>query len=323
MDPLKRHLTVACATALFPLACGGGEAFSQAPAGSDQDGALLPDSAPQDTGPLKTDGPNTSDVIRSDAKEAAPSLDAPLDVTTQRYAEAAHDASRDGVAPMDASGEPAVSIDAGADDAEAGPVCNPVSYSFVAAADSVIVNGQCSGSINNGGAPYGNIGVGRAILRFRLDDPVAQAFFVAGKVKSMILTLARNASCEGDPNACAGTANTGVFQAFPLRDDWDEGTSAGYSGADWCRRVVHPATALWNQPGASGDHGNAAGSATVEWQVNTALIPLDAGQWDATWLNLNTSQLSVLVIAASGTFVYATRESAQYTHPALNIVICE
>ncbi len=184
-------------------------------------------------------------------------------------------------------------------------------------------NGNCDGSIVHGADFWATIGAGegRSFMRFDL-SPLAANALLAGQVKSMTLKLSRNDDCEGVPTTCSiGTNLAGTFQVFPLRNDWVEGTSAPYSGADWCRRS-NVQGVLWNAPGANGDHGAAAATLSFDPATNSsAQFQLDPSKWDSTWVVNN--QISILVVASSGKFIQATKDSTLYARPSLDVVVCE
>ena len=109
---------------------------------------------------------------------------------------------------------------------------------------------------------------------------------------------------------------------YPLRNDWDEGTGADYSGANWCRR--NAGGDPWASPGADQvgvDHGELAGQADINEAAIEASFKLDPTKW-ATWQTNN--EISVLIVAGSGAmFVYATKESTMFAHPRLEVTTCE
>jgi hypothetical protein len=150
----------------------------------------------------------------------------------------------------------------------------------------------------------------RGILRFALSTDAAAAVN-DGTAQSMTLTLTRSVNCENNPTACGGTAVTGTFQAFPLTNDWDEGTGSGYTGADWCRRLAGTSGAQWQSPGAEGaaDRGGPVGALQIDAALGAAAFSLDVSA-AANWkLWAVGGKLSVLIQATDGMFVYATRES--------------
>jgi len=211
-------------------------------------------------------------------------------------------------------GSGAVAGDSGSD----APACTE-SFTTLKA-DSTITSGQCNGSISNGGGKYGNIGVGRGLLRFELVVADAAAL-ESGAVQGMKLTLHRSVDCEGD--CTSGLAVTGGFQVFPLRNDWVEKTTAAtYSGADYCRRTDGNPGQPWQTDGAEGaaDRGGPAGTLAIDAATNTAVFDLDPAQWK-NWVANN--EVSVLIVPqdTTGRFVYATRESTKYAPPTL--VVCK
>jgi hypothetical protein len=214
--------------------------------------------------------------------------------------------------PHDANAE------TGAPDAQPdGPTCSTHASEAVTAADGVIIDGSCHGSISFLSGAYANVGAGRGLLRFTLGSAVAAAFH-DGRVVSARITLARNQDCEGESSCPAGG---GVIAAYPLRNDWDEGTSQPYSGADWCRRLGGNPGVDWNAPGANADHGDVAAEVTVDASQANVVITLDPSKFTSQWVD--GQRLSVLLIPAGATFVFATRESNKWPRPRLEIEYCE
>ena len=202
---------------------------------------------------------------------------------------------------------------------EGGQICVLVTHTYEAIADTIIASGGCNGANHMGTFQYLNVGVGRGLVRFQLDAAGVTALLTPGKVKKATLTLTRNANCESEVNPCPATA--GSLQVFPLRNDWDEGNDQSYTGADWCRRLANKAP--WNQPGADGDHGTAAGLVSTGAQDPALVVELDASKWDASWLNSAAPELSVLLIPVDALFVFASRESTQWAHPKLTLETCQ
>jgi hypothetical protein len=190
-------------------------------------------------------------------------------------------------------------------------------------ADSVVFppgDAGCPGANNFGGLGFANVGYGRGLLKFQLTSEQAAAI-EAGKVQSMTLVLTRNVTCESDSSAGC-PAETATIEAYPLVTDWDEGTQAAYTGADWCRKSVNPPLS-WKGGGADGEYGALAGSAEVDKASATAAIPLDPMGWQNGRLS-STYVLSVLLKAADpGRFVFATKESIKYSIPSLQVTICQ
>ena len=200
---------------------------------------------------------------------------------------------------------------------ESAPPCPSVKMSeVIAEADGVIIDGNCQGANSFLNGPFANVGAGRGLLRFRLDSPTANAF-VQGKVLSLRVDLRRNDLCDG--SACPSHA--GLLEAYPLRNDWDEGSNQGYTGADWCRRLAGNPGPPWNAPGASQDHGAlAAGLQVTDSQPNLS-IPLEPAVFTTEWVP--GQRLSVLLVPNGATFVFATHENTQLNPPRLVVEYCE
>lgn len=241
------------------------------------------------------------------------------------------DAAQDGAAGGDSSqpeaakesGELEASSEAAADAIaeESGPTCTTSSGTYVAEADSTIIQGQCNGSISYGDSKYLNIGLGRGLFRFTLDSEAIAALLVPSKVKKMTLTLEGNPDCEAGSN-CPDKV-PGPVQAFPLRNDWTEGNGASYSGADWCRRGAGNGGPVWNSPGADADHGPAAGTSSIDKSLPNLSFDLQASSWDATWIDGSTSRVSFLVVAVNSLFIAASRESTLHGPPTLVMEWCK
>lgn len=243
----------------------------------------------------------------------------PADAATDTAIDALNDAPVADVgsdaAPLDAASDV---YDAAQPDAQPdGPTCSPIATEVVSEADGIIIDGACHGANSFLSGPFANVGVGRGLLRFELDDAVTSAF-LEGRVVSAHVALARSQDCEGEAN-CPSSA--GVIAAYPLRNDWDEGSSQAYSGADWCRRLGGNPVVDWNAPGADADHGGLAAQVTVDTAQAYLSIPLDPARFSAQWLA--GSKLSVLLIPAGATFVFAMRESTKWPPPRLEIQYCQ
>jgi hypothetical protein len=177
-----------------------------------------------------------------------------------------------------------------------------------------------SPDINYGAQPLSNLGTGRGLLRFVLPMPAADAL-AQGSVTRMSLTLTRV------PNhpACGGEcpATSGHLTAYPLRNDWEEGTNDGNDpGATWHRRYL--ANQEWEADGASAagiDRGGLAASVAVDEVDASVVLSLDPGEYTSDWII--DRRISVIVEAGNGAmFVAATRENAVLDEPILEVRFC-
>jgi hypothetical protein len=273
-----------------PAGCGGSD-FSASPDNTPSDGSTQDAPAP-DAG---QDGAAGADSSQPDAAKDTGEPEASFEASTE--------------AAADAIGE------------ETGPTCATLSGKYEAEADTTIIQGQCNGLSSHGDSKYLNIGLGRGLFRFTLDSQAIAALLAPGKVQKMTLTLEGNPDCEGG-GSCPQKI-PGPIQAFPLRNDWTEGNSADYSGADWCRRGAGSGGPTWNSPGADGDHGPAAGTGNIDKNLQDLSLDLQASSWGATWIDGSTSRISVLVVAAKSLIVVASRESTLHGHPMLVMEWCK
>lgn len=161
----------------------------------------------------------------------------------------AGDAGADG--GTDAGPADAAAPDGGTDAGDPGPCggAEPLTYLAEASADTALFSGVCStacGGSNDGGAlELLNIGFGRVILRFLLPADLSVTDIGERLVDArVLLTRVR------DHSACTGCAFDGTLEARPMRNQWTEGTGAGYTGADWCRRDTDTPCNRWSIPGA-------------------------------------------------------------------------
>jgi hypothetical protein len=173
---------------------------------------------------------------------------------------------------------------------------------------------------NYGAQELSNVGSGRLLLRFALPPAPATAL-AEGRVDRLDLVLTR----VPEDSACAGTCPSaaGQIAAYPLRNDWVEGTNDGNDpGATWERRILTEDP--WGMPGAEAageDRGTLAAVATIDATQPTVLLSLDPGSFDATWIV--DGRISVIVQAQdSAVFVVATREHGTYAAPALELEFC-
>jgi len=234
----------------------------------------------------------------------------------------AADVQKDDVVSSDATID-AVEVDVGPTDAlfESEPGCVPVTQEVPPEADGMIAQGACNGANSYLNGPFGNIGVGRGLLRFSLPDSILYALDKAGHVKKVRLVLPRNQNCEGEVNPCP--ASPGNLSAFALRSDWDEGVAGqDYSGADWCRRAAGNPGPEWDLPGADGeeDHGPLAAKIAIDNPLHSAEFDLDMSvvtQWR------QGTKVSVLIVPTDGAvYCFATRESVQWPRPRLEVEFC-
>lgn len=212
---------------------------------------------------------------------------------------------------------------------EPGPECDVADVSV--AHDTVILPGagDCNGSIHYGYYAYGNIGAGRALLRFVMPEAVALRLGGSGAwIADLALTISRDVGCIAPANC---PAHSGTLVAYPMRSDWDEGnvgsgSAEEYGGADWCRRVAGISGAQWGAPGAEGaaDRGLESGSVAVNAVQPSAHWALDAALHQP-WLEMSATEclLSVQLVAAEqAVFVAAMRENDNEPGAVLHIRAC-
>lgn len=210
-----------------------------------------------------------------------------------------------------------------------GPTCaDPKTQIVAVTEDAAIFDSDCNGSILHGKDTFSNIGLGRGLFRFVLPAEIVQAF-VADRVIDMKLTLSRAPTC-GDPAPCT-VKKPGPFEARPLRNDWFEGTSQNYSGADWCRRLPGNPSTPWQSPGANGAldvlEGEPSGTNTITDMDTLFVMPLSPAMHKA-WIGPGANgdqSLSVRIIRtdAVAVFVAVTREAnTPTTAPQLTVEYC-
>ncbi len=218
----------------------------------------------------------------------------------------------DGAAPDGAVG------DAGID----APTCTTTTMPLTVQSDTVLLESSCNGAIHEGASPVLNLGDDNAhgLFRFTLSGEMRAALF-DGSVSGARLVLFRATDCFGA--SCPAAA--GTLHVRPMRSDWDEGTSADYSGADWCRRTSGLTPLHWSSPGASSagvDRGAEAGSATFGVDDSPIVVELDSsGLGD--WANAVTGapQLTFQT-EATAAFVAAARENETFSAARFELDVC-
>lgn len=211
---------------------------------------------------------------------------------------------------------------------DSGPPCTTSVLSATIAHDGVLLNEMgctdCGGGASHGADALINIGVGVGLFQFALPAGVTPADFTSGVVRAVRLTLTRSTGCDG----CERTA---MVDARAARNDWDEGTGANRSGANWCRRLAYPSGAcpssvLWQGQGASGpaDISDIGVSVPATSGVDTLVIdvPPDSFVGFATSAGL-TIRVAPVVLGGGAIFVAASREDVtRARQPALTVEVC-
>jgi hypothetical protein len=197
---------------------------------------------------------------------------------------------------------------------EGGSACPAQRFELPVVADTGILSDACHGANYWGGQPFVNIGLGRGLFRFELDEALATAL-AEGRVTELALVLHRDVDCLGPGEVCP--ASSGALAAHPMRSDWAEGPEAfaSYQGADWCRRG-DAAGVDWEQPGAAGpgDSGPAGPAVAVDVEVGVVTLALEPEPHRAF---VAGTSLSVMVEPLDGaTFIAAAREQAEALEPA-------
>jgi hypothetical protein len=206
-------------------------------------------------------------------------------------------------------------------DADVTP-CTPKVESFQVVNDTMIVSGagQC-GTIAFGVKNCLNLAIGRGLLRFKLSPGAFQAL-ATGTATSLTITLGWAPTCEG----AASPGSDGVLSAYPLRNDWVEGTGGLVGGladgATWC--WLAPGV-NWGANGANGtqDHGALAGTQLAPGMGPTVTFALDPAAWEPFWLDQTNQRMSVLLIRESGVFVMATREHTTAPRASIEVAYCD
>lgn len=204
--------------------------------------------------------------------------------------------------------------------------CPTTTKTLIAKEDMCIFENAC-GSISPGADPECNLGFGRGLFRFVVPPEVVTAFR-QGAVVELSLTISRQIDC-----GICQYKTAGPLEARPLRNDWYEGTGAGYSGAEWCRRTAEPPGDKWQVAGASGaldvGQGEPSGTVEVDTVVPSFTIPLDPAaheSWIGNGLDGQPS-LSVRVSRPVGTetvFIMAAHEGSDPSKIAqLAVTYCQ
>jgi hypothetical protein len=198
-------------------------------------------------------------------------------------------------------------------------------WAYPAIADVALLPGgdpayDCAGgaepTINYGVDSLANVGVGRALIRFQLDDAGLQAV-AAGA--SLVLEVARAPFCDG---GCP--AKPGLIDVFPARNDWKEGTQSGsgVDGATWCEADAK-SDVRWEVGGAGGptDHGPLAAVTAVGASEPTVIWAMPG--FDAAWIDHPHREISFLLTAEdAAVFVVATVDSTAAPAPLLRVSGC-
>jgi hypothetical protein len=177
-----------------------------------------------------------------------------------------------------------------------------------------------------------NVGTAVILLRFVLGADVAQGLRT-GTVKSLELVLSENSNCEG--TGCGVMPMTGAVSVHVLRNDWVEGATAAYAGADMCRRTIGDPGRGWGAADAAAsaatfisrgvDYSNAVGEAPIAPTTTMLAVTLSPSDVAAAWATFGdgTTTISFFVDEyQTGRFVAASSESALRPHPVLKAEIC-
>ncbi|MBL8611808.1 MAG: hypothetical protein JNL38_30975 [Myxococcales bacterium] len=216
----------------------------------------------------------------------------------------------------DASSAPpdAASADAAVPTADAGPdACAlepPVKRT--AAGDTFLLDegGNCNPATRYGGSEVVNVGLSdTSVILLRFDLGADLAARVARRDPSLTLTLVVERLATHP--ACSGPCpfKTGRLHVFPVVGDWDEGTSASYTGAAWCQKRPNVA---WSVPGAAGaaDRGPLVGGVDLTASTGAAIaIPVSDVGALAPWLSGTTISFAVTAVGGARVVV-ASREDA-------------
>jgi hypothetical protein len=186
----------------------------------------------------------------------------------------------------------------------------------VALADTWIgADVTCDPATRWGAAELLNVGLlaqastSAALLRFDVGAAVAARIAAGDATLSLELVFSRQ---ETHPD-CGGSCplQAGTLQAFPLTNDWEEGTTTSYTGAAWCQKRRTSGAVPWQANGASGpsDRGAMAGFLALGVSPPTTLV-VPIGNVAALQPWLAGTQLSFVVGAANGLrLVLAAREN--------------
>lgn len=256
------------------------------------------------------------------------------------------DAGAEASAPRDADAPPPVDgglEDAGADGAPP-PPCVSIQRAVIAAIeDTSPAYGECAGSISRGADAFMNIGVGVAMLKFRLDAAMATSLGQSAADGTIRVRL----ELAVDPTP-AGAPRPGAVAAHVMRNDWTAGVGVTYGGADMCRRG-NAAGAIgdvgWGAvtaPPADGtriatpaDYGPVIGQATFDATTSALSIALSEADIRRDWPKYAGQQASSIIelsfllesVAApgqqtAGTVVVASNDQSSRARPQLVIELC-
>ncbi len=246
-------------------------------------------------GTTETTSPDTSAGSSDDAETTAPGMSS---------------TSTAGTGTVDTS-----SSSDGGSDTETPPCPGETITLGVIEADTNISVG--SPNNNYGVSTLSNIGVGRALLRFELPQTAATAL-LEQRVTQMTLTLTRVQQDPGCGPTCP--AQDGTLNAFPLRNEWAEGTGNGNEpGATWIRRYL--ADTPWEVPGAEGpgtDRGALAASAPTTIADATVTLTLDPATFTPAWIVNPRRALRVGAPAPAG----GGAANTVYAPPTLELTFC-
>jgi hypothetical protein len=216
----------------------------------------------------------------------------------------------------------------GANEGGHGGSCATQTRELSVSQDAVLVDSpgvSCNGAIEWGSSEFMNIGVvgtngtqpSRGVFRFDLPDEVATAFSDL-RVRSLLLTLYR----DFGPDAAA----PGVLEVRPLRNDWNDGTGASYTGPDWCRRSAGSPPPQWAAAGAAAlgtDIGDVSGTAPVDTAQPSVAIELDP-DLHAPMVDVASGAWSLstrVTIDLGGVFVAACREGDGVNAPPARLTV--
>jgi len=228
--------------------------------------------------------------------------------------------------------------DAGVDS----PACTPTTVLAKLTADTTIIpegdvgSPNCGATVNFGAQALASVGastgnVGRALLRFELDDATHQAMSES-RVQSVTLTLTRDQGAPpgtdygcGVGGVCAYT--NGTISVFPLTNAWAEGTTGGGDGATWCH-ADRKSNILWGSPGASADGSDHGGLAASGQFLGEASYSIDVDPGVLTpWVKVGAGKPSLSLLLVSGNkaqlFFYAKEHPQNGGQAAtLSFAIC-
>lgn len=213
---------------------------------------------------------------------------------------------------------------------DSGPdACTPVAQTpILTIADTTLldVGANCDPSVRYGGAPILNLGLvaggAPSIIILRFDLGAVAARITANdptlSFKIVLSHLDMHAACGGPCPYAMGTV-----QLYPMTNNWEEGTSAMYSGAGWCQRNTVKQT--WATNGAGGsERGALVGFATMgaspPASVEVPITPSDVANLKP-WLS--GTQLAVAVVPQNGArAVFGSKENGAPTTATLVPSFC-